>query len=81
MRARVDGEVWFEQPRAQMQWSFSQMIAYVSQGEEVFPGDVYGSGTSFGGCGLDLDRWIARDSVVELEIDGLGTLRTQVVSG
>jgi len=81
MRARVDGEVWFEKQNTQMHWTFPQMIAYVSEAEEVFPCDVYGSGTSFGGCGLDLDRWIARDSVVELEIDRLGTLRTQVVSG
>ena len=79
MRARIDGEVWFEKQDAQMHWTFPQMIAYVSAAEDVFPGDVYGSGTSFGGCGLDLDRWIARDSLVELEIDGIGTLRTQVV--
>jgi 2-keto-4-pentenoate hydratase/2-oxohepta-3-ene-1,7-dioic acid hydratase in catechol pathway len=80
MRARVDGEIWFEQSTARMHWTFAQMIAYVSEAEEVFPGDLYGSGTAYGGCGLDLDRWIARGSVIELEIDGLGTLRTEIVS-
>jgi len=79
MRARVNGETWFETTGARMHWSFAQMIAYVSRSEDVFPRDVYGSGTAFGGCGLDLDRWLPRGAIVELEIDGLGTLRTELV--
>ncbi len=79
MRARVNGETWFETSGALMHWTFPQMIAYVSGSEEVFPRDVYGSGTAFGGCGLDQDRWIPRGAIVELEIDGLGTLRTELV--
>jgi 2-keto-4-pentenoate hydratase/2-oxohepta-3-ene-1,7-dioic acid hydratase in catechol pathway len=55
------------------------MIAYVSHGEDVYPRDVYGSGTAFGGCGLDLDRWLPRGAIVELDIDGIGTLRTELV--
>jgi 2-keto-4-pentenoate hydratase/2-oxohepta-3-ene-1,7-dioic acid hydratase in catechol pathway len=79
MRARVNGETWFETSGARMHWSFAQMIAYVSRGEDVYPRDVYGSGTAFGGCGLDQDRWLPRGAIVELEIDGLGTLRTELV--
>jgi 2-keto-4-pentenoate hydratase/2-oxohepta-3-ene-1,7-dioic acid hydratase in catechol pathway len=79
MRARVNGETWFETTGARMHWSFPQMIAYVSRGEDVYPRDVYGSGTAFGGCGLDQDRWLPRGAIVELEIDGLGTLRTELV--
>jgi 2-keto-4-pentenoate hydratase/2-oxohepta-3-ene-1,7-dioic acid hydratase in catechol pathway len=77
--ARVNGEVWGEGHLADARWSFAQMIAYVSQGEDVWPGDVYGSGTPFGGCGLDQDRWIAPGDVVELEIEGIGVLRNRVV--
>jgi 2-keto-4-pentenoate hydratase/2-oxohepta-3-ene-1,7-dioic acid hydratase in catechol pathway len=79
MRARVNGETWFETSGARMHWSFAQMIAYVSRSEDVYPRDVYGSGTAHGGCGLDLDRWLPRGAIVELEIDGLGTLRTELV--
>lgn len=80
MRARVDGDVWFETAGARMHWTFPQMIAHVSRGEDVWPCDVYGSGTAYRGCGLDQDRWIARGSVVELEIDGIGVLRNAVVA-
>ena len=78
MRATINGDVWFETSTARMHWSFAQMIAYVSEGEAVFPGDLYGSGTAFGGCGLDQDRWLGRGDLVELWIDGIGTLRTQL---
>lgn len=78
MRVRVNGEVWFEAIGAKMHWSFAQMIAYASGSETVFPCDVYGSGTAFGGCGLDQDRWIPRGGLVELEVEGLGVLRTQI---
>ena len=79
MVARVNGEVWSEASTADMYWTFPRMIAHVSRGESVWPADVYGSGTPFGGCGLDLDRWIGPGDVVELEIDGIGVLRNRVV--
>ncbi|HJT38140.1 MAG TPA: fumarylacetoacetate hydrolase family protein [Actinomycetota bacterium] len=79
MRARVNGETWFETTGARMHWTFAQMIAYVSRSEDVYPRDVYGSGTAYGGCGLDQDRWLPRGATVELEIDGIGTLRTELV--
>jgi 2-keto-4-pentenoate hydratase/2-oxohepta-3-ene-1,7-dioic acid hydratase in catechol pathway len=80
MRARVNGEVWFESAEARMHWTFPQMLAYVGRGEAVEPGDVYGSGTAFGGCGLDLGRRLPRGATVELEIDGIGALRTALLN-
>jgi 2-keto-4-pentenoate hydratase/2-oxohepta-3-ene-1,7-dioic acid hydratase in catechol pathway len=79
MIARVNGEEWARASTAGMHWTFPKMIARVSAGEDVWPCDVYGSGTAFGGCGLDLDRWIAPGDVVELEIEGIGVLRNRVV--
>jgi 2-keto-4-pentenoate hydratase/2-oxohepta-3-ene-1,7-dioic acid hydratase in catechol pathway len=81
MRARVNGELWCEASTAAMRWTFPEMIAHVSAAEEVWPADVYGSGTPFGGCGLDLDRWIRPGDVVELEVEGIGVLRNRVVPG
>jgi 2-keto-4-pentenoate hydratase/2-oxohepta-3-ene-1,7-dioic acid hydratase in catechol pathway len=55
------------------------MIAHVSRGETIYPGDVFGSGTVGGGCGLELDRFLQPGDVVELEIQPIGVLRTQVI--
>jgi 2-keto-4-pentenoate hydratase/2-oxohepta-3-ene-1,7-dioic acid hydratase in catechol pathway len=76
--ARVDGEVWSEGSLGHARWTFPQMIAHVSRGEDVWPGDVYGSGTFHGGCGLDLGRTLRPGAVVELEAEGIGVLRNRV---
>jgi 2-keto-4-pentenoate hydratase/2-oxohepta-3-ene-1,7-dioic acid hydratase in catechol pathway len=78
MIARVNGEVWCRASSAGMHWTFPQMISYVSRGETVYPGDAYGSGTPYGGCGLDRDRWLRPGDVVELEVEGIGVLRNAV---
>lgn len=79
MVARVNGEVWSDGRSGAAYWSFPQMIAHASSEEALYPGDVLGSGTVGGGCGLELDRWLAPGDVVELEVEGLGVLRNRVV--
>jgi 2-keto-4-pentenoate hydratase/2-oxohepta-3-ene-1,7-dioic acid hydratase in catechol pathway len=76
--ARVDGELWSQGSLGEAHWTFPQMIAHVSRGEDVWPGDVYGSGTFGGGCGVDLGRFLWPGAVVELEGQGLGVLRNRV---
>ena len=76
--ARVDGEVWSEGDLGGARWSFPEMIAHVSQGEDVWPGDVYGSGTFGGGCGLDLGKFLWPGAVVELEAEPIGVLGNRV---
>ena len=78
LTARVDDEVWSEGSLGDVRWTFPQMIAHVSRAEDVWPGDVYGSGTFGGGCGLDLGRFLHPGAVVELEATGIGVLRNTV---
>jgi 2-keto-4-pentenoate hydratase/2-oxohepta-3-ene-1,7-dioic acid hydratase in catechol pathway len=79
MIARVNGEVWSEGRFGSIHWTFPQMIAHVSRGETIYPGDVFGSGTVGGGCGLELNRYLNRGDIVELEIQPIGILRTRIV--
>jgi 2-keto-4-pentenoate hydratase/2-oxohepta-3-ene-1,7-dioic acid hydratase in catechol pathway len=72
-----------------MGWPFEDLVAYASRGTEVRPGDVLGSGTcGNGGCLGEL--WgrgrtdlapLQPGDVVEMTVDGLGTLRNTVVAG
>ena len=78
LAVRVDGQVWAEGNLGDARWTFSQMIAYVSRGEDVWPGDVYGSGTFGGGCGLDLGRFPQPGQTVEIEGTCIGALRTRI---
>lgn len=80
MVARVNGEVWSEGRFGTIHWTFPQMIAHVSRDEAVHPGDLFGSGTVGGGCGLELDRYLNPGDVVELEIQPIGVLRTTITA-
>jgi 2-keto-4-pentenoate hydratase/2-oxohepta-3-ene-1,7-dioic acid hydratase in catechol pathway len=80
MSAKINGEVWSQGNSGTRYWSFAQMIEHVSQDEYIYPGDVFGSGTVGGGCGLELDKWVQPGDVVELEIDKLGILKNTIGS-
>lgn len=77
--ARVNGETWSEGNTGEMYHSFQEIIEYVSRNETLHPGDVLGTGTVGKGCGLELDRWLDPGDTIELEADGIGTLRHRVV--
>lgn len=78
MTARVNGEQWGSARSSDARWSWAEMILHVSRDEDVFPGDVYGSGTPGGCCGLDLGRDLEAGDVVELEVEGIGILRSVI---
>ncbi|HMV70451.1 MAG TPA: fumarylacetoacetate hydrolase family protein, partial [Myxococcota bacterium] len=78
MVARVDGEAWSRGSSSTMYWTFEQLIAFVSRGETLHAGELFGSGTVGGGCGLELGRRLRPGATVELEIERLGRLVTHV---
>jgi 2-keto-4-pentenoate hydratase/2-oxohepta-3-ene-1,7-dioic acid hydratase in catechol pathway len=79
MTARINGELWSEGNSHAMHWKFEQMIEFLSKDDTIYPGDVIGSGTVGTGCGLELDRWVQRGDIMELEIEKIGVLQNRVV--
>lgn len=79
MTARLNGKVICEANLGDSYWRFPQMISFVSRDEDVWPTDIYGSGTPFGGCLLDHGGpYLKPGDVVELEVEKLGTLRNRI---
>ena len=78
MICRVNGQEWGRGRSGDLYWNWSDMIAHVSRSEDIYPGDVYGSGTPGGCCGLDLGRKLEPGDVVELEIERIGILRNRI---
>ena len=66
---------------AGMTHSFSRILEYVSQEEYLYPGDFIASGTCDHGTCLTstLQRWLQVGDVVEFEVEGIGTIRNEVV--
>lgn len=79
MTAHINGELWSEGNTSDMYWSFAQIIAHISQSETLYPGDFIGSGTVAFGCGDELERWISKGDLIELEVEGIGILRNRII--
>ena len=90
LRAWVNGELIGQDLLSNMGWPFEELIAYASRGAQVRAGDVLGSGTcGNGGCLAEL--WgrngktepppLRPGDVVELAVEGIGTVRNRVVEG
>jgi 2-keto-4-pentenoate hydratase/2-oxohepta-3-ene-1,7-dioic acid hydratase in catechol pathway len=79
MIVRVNGEQRSRGSSAEMYWKFEDLIAYVSQGETLHPGEILGSGTVGDGCGLEHLRFLEDGDRVEIEIPPIGVLANRVV--
>ena len=53
LSATVNGEELTHGTLDQMDWTFGELLAYVSRGTDLTPGSVIGSGTVPGGCLLE----------------------------
>jgi 2-keto-4-pentenoate hydratase/2-oxohepta-3-ene-1,7-dioic acid hydratase in catechol pathway len=75
---RVNGELWSSCSADGMIFSPVELIAWVSVGDNLQPGDLIGSGTMGNGSGLEIDRRLNPGDVVELWLEGVGTLRNRI---
>lgn len=78
MIARVNGEEWSRNSSCTIHHRFDRMIEHISEAQTIHPGEILGSGTVGGGCGAELGRYLQRGDEVELEIEGIGILRTRI---
>lgn len=78
-RVRINGETFLDSDTSAMLHDFNDMIAFISRDETLHPGEIIGSGTVGGGCGLEKDRYLEDGDVVELEIERIGVLRNRVI--
>lgn len=74
-----------------MDWTFAEIIERCAYGVTLHPGDIIGSGTVGTGCFLELngtgklndpnysEQWLLPGDVVEMEIEGLGRLKSTIV--
>ena len=75
---RVNGEIWSRGTSADMRHDLGEVLAFISRGQGLHPGDLIGLGTLPGCSGVELDRWLSPGDVVECEITQLGTVRNPV---
>lgn len=79
MRTHVNGELRQEAPISALIFGVRRLIATLSEVMTLEPGDVIATGTGLGvGIGFDPPIYLKSGDVVEVSIDGIGTLRNPV---
>ena len=79
VETRVNGEVRQRDTTANMAFPFARIVEYVSSFTTLMPGDLIATGTPTGaGARFDPPRWLKPGDVVEVEVEGVGTLRNTV---
>lgn len=76
-KIRVNGEQWSE-TMVDFHFPLKHLVAYVTQVQTIYPGDVFTSGTLPFGAGCELKKWIPQGAVIEFEAEGMGVLRNVV---
>jgi len=80
IRTTVNGELRQEAPIEALIFDVESLIVTLSEVMTLEPGDVIATGTGKGvGIGFDPPKYLATGDVVEVSIDGIGTLRNPVV--
>jgi 2-keto-4-pentenoate hydratase/2-oxohepta-3-ene-1,7-dioic acid hydratase in catechol pathway len=81
LRTTVNGEVMQDSSTSKMVFGVAELIAFCSRSFTLEPGDVLLTGTPWG-CGefMDPPRSLRPGDVVEVSIEGIGSLRNPVVA-
>jgi fumarylacetoacetate (FAA) hydrolase len=81
----VNGEERSRGNLRDLHFSWERIREQAARNTVLRAGDVLGSGTVGTGCLLELSaspgwdgRWLQPDDVVELEVDGIGVLRSRI---
>lgn len=75
LRTLVNGEVRQDDNTANMEWDMNYLVADIARTITLSPGDLLFSGTPA------FSRPVEPGDVVEVEVEGLGTLRNPIVTG
>ncbi|MBK9738403.1 MAG: fumarylacetoacetate hydrolase family protein [Actinobacteria bacterium] len=75
IQTRVNGEVKQDSTTAEMEWDMHYLVADIARTITLVPGDILFSGTPA------FSRTVYPGDVVEVEVEGLGTLSNTIVQG
>lgn len=80
LTTRVNGEVRQDDRTSRMIFGFRYLISYITTFATLVPGDIIVTGTPTGaGARFDPPRYLKPGDVVEVDVEGIGTLRNGVV--
>lgn len=80
LRCRLNGETVQDSNTDQLIFKTEYLVEWVSQFVTIMPGDIILTGTPPGvGCFRKPPLWLKNGDVVECEIDGIGTIKNNII--
>jgi 2-keto-4-pentenoate hydratase/2-oxohepta-3-ene-1,7-dioic acid hydratase in catechol pathway len=80
LTTRVNGEVRQHDNTRNLLFGIATLVSNISQALTLQPGDIIATGTPSGvAWGMDTPRYLTAGAVVEVEVEGIGTLTNTVV--
>ena len=81
MVARINGREVSRGSSSTMYHKYEDCIEHVTRCETLYPGEIIASGTVGLGSGFERLSFLAPNDVIELEVEGIGTLKNRIVPG
>jgi acylpyruvate hydrolase len=80
LTTHVNGELRQDASLSDMHWGVADLISLMSGIFTLYPGDILSTGTPDGcAAGFKPPRWLTPGDVVEVEIEGIGRLRNEII--
>jgi 2-keto-4-pentenoate hydratase/2-oxohepta-3-ene-1,7-dioic acid hydratase in catechol pathway len=76
---RLNGALITETSTAGARWSLGEVLAHASRSEPLQAGELFGTGTLPGGSGIETGHLLKSGDLIEIAIDGIGTLANRIV--
>ncbi|TWB46422.1 2-keto-4-pentenoate hydratase/2-oxohepta-3-ene-1,7-dioic acid hydratase in catechol pathway [Rhizobium sp. ERR 922] len=75
----INGEQIASMWTSGMRYSLGEALAHASRDEQLFPGELFGTGTLPGGSGMECGRWLQPGDELLLRIDRIGEIRHSII--
>lgn len=79
-RVKINGRCVTRTSIGGMCHSIGTVLAHISQGETLWPGELIASGTLPGGSGMETGHWLKPGDHPRLVIDGIGDITHDILS-
>jgi 2-keto-4-pentenoate hydratase/2-oxohepta-3-ene-1,7-dioic acid hydratase in catechol pathway len=76
---RLNGTLIAQPSTAGAKWSLGKVLAHASRAEQLYPGELFGSGTLPKGCDIESGHELKPGDVIEIGIEGIATLANPIV--
>jgi len=77
-KCRINSKVVGSGNTKNMAHSVGEAVAFISQSENLHPGEVIGLGTIPGCCGIERNEKLQPDDLLDISIDGIGSLKCTI---